>query len=74
MHDDPKNNSFFYPMNIRLVDNIVLYHQIFENKLGPVSVVGHNTPNFGGGQHHNFGLFGFKKIGYSLLVSQIELA
>src|SRR5690554_2557571 len=55
------------------MNDVVLNLQVLIKKVGPISIVGHDAANLGGGQKDKFRLFFFEPGGNSSLIEQIEL-
>ena len=60
-------------MYITLMDDIILYHQVFVDKICPIGIIGHNTANLCCRQKDEFRFFLRKEISHGLLIFKIQL-
>ena len=61
-------------MEVTLVDDIGLYHQVVVEELRSKCVVGVYTTHFGGREEHVIGFFLAEEMGYCCLIAQVEFA
>ncbi len=67
-----QEEQLFHPVEVRLVDNVVLDLQVFVNELPAVGVVGHDAPHTGGRQHDIVGFLFREEQSCGLLVQQVQ--
>lgn len=68
-----QEEQFFYPLEVRLVDDIVLDLEVLVDKLSAVGIVGNDPAHPGSGEYHIFRLLVGEESRHQRLVEQVEL-
>src|SRR5690606_19383582 len=68
-----QKQKLLHAVLIALMDDIVLYHQVFVDEIGAIDIIGHDTAHFGRSQKYVLRPFLFKELRNSHGIGEVEL-